>query len=66
MNTPTIAQNIDGTIGLMTVGMIEIIGTIAITDKTFIQSKHRPAYLKFTGDLQSDLEVAGFFHIRFG
>ena len=50
----------------MTVGMIEIIGTIAITDKTFIQSKHRPAYLKFTGDLQSDLEVAGFFHIRFG
>ena len=45
----------------MTVGMIEIIGTIAITDKTFIQSKHRPAYLKLTGDLQSDLVVAGFF-----
>ena len=29
MNTPTIAQNIDGTIGFMTVGKIEIVGMIA-------------------------------------
>ena len=29
MNTLTIAQNTDGTIGLMTVGKIEIVGIIA-------------------------------------
>ncbi len=30
VNTPTIAQNIDGTIGFTTVGLIEIIGMITI------------------------------------
>jgi len=32
MNTPTIAQNIDGIIGSMTVGMIEIIEVVTTID----------------------------------
>ena len=39
MNTPTIAQNIDGIIGSMTVGMIEIIEVITTIDNYLSKSE---------------------------
>ena len=43
MNTPTIDQNIDGIIGFMTVGMIEVIGIITTIDNYSVQILDRPA-----------------------
>jgi len=51
MSTPTIARNIDGTIGFMTVGMIKIIGIITIIDNYSVQSLDRPEFHPATSSL---------------